>query len=357
MSITFHILPNPSSITKSDILINPFTQGVLNLIKMLQSYNYEVIHYGNELSEVSCEHRSTVSAQSIVKVNNGNLKNLKDNSLLINEFATNTKPYLEKISKDDIILAYYGADVKNAIPQNTPNIVVEPAIGYVPQATFAPFKVYCSNAWRNYCYGYTNNLFPTSNDDTIPNYVNPDLFEFSTDKEDYYLFLGRANSSKGIEIVLDLALKSDKYFIIAGPIDLSGINSKIHRDILEKNITRPNIEIVGPVGTDKRRALLKNAKAFLMPTQYVEPFGNVILESFYSGTPVIGSNFGALSELIENGVTGFRCTEFSEYMAALDKVEFLDRKIIYNSTHTKYSFNKIATKYNNYFNRIITNKQ
>jgi len=52
-------------------------------------------------------------------------------------------------------------------------------------------------------------------------------------------------------------------------------------------------------------ALMQKAKAFLMPINWHEPFGLVIAEAMSCGTPVIGFDRGAVSELIVDGKTGF----------------------------------------------------
>ena len=50
---------------------------------------------------------------------------------------------------------------------------------------------------------------------------------------------------------------------------------------------------------------MQGAKAFLMPINWEEPFGLVTAEAMSCGTPVIGFDRGAVSEVIEDGKTGF----------------------------------------------------
>ena len=51
--------------------------------------------------------------------------------------------------------------------------------------------------------------------------------------------------------------------------------------------------------------LMQKAKVFLMPINWYEPFGLVMAEAMSCGTPVIGFDRGAVSELIVDGKTGF----------------------------------------------------
>ena len=43
----------------------------------------------------------------------------------------------------------------------------------------------------------------------------------------------------------------------------------------------------------------------VVPSQWEEPFGRVVVESYGYGVPVIGSNCGGIPELIDDGVTGW----------------------------------------------------
>jgi glycosyltransferase involved in cell wall biosynthesis len=46
------------------------------------------------------------------------------------------------------------------------------------------------------------------------------------------------------------------------------------------------------------------ASVLLIPSEWYETFGRVAVESFAKGTPVIASEIGAMSELVEHGRTG-----------------------------------------------------
>jgi len=50
---------------------------------------------------------------------------------------------------------------------------------------------------------------------------------------------------------------------------------------------------------------MKEAMATLVSSVWYETFGRVVVESFSVGTPVIASNIGALSELLNDGQTGY----------------------------------------------------
>ncbi len=84
-------------------------------------------------------------------------------------------------------------------------------------------------------------------------------------------------------------------------------NCALEAEQLVKNI--PNVELVWlPKDPDHhlvKRDLYRNAKAFLYTVQFHEPFGLSQAEAMACGTPVIGTNFGSIPEVVENNRTGF----------------------------------------------------
>jgi glycosyltransferase involved in cell wall biosynthesis len=97
-----------------------------------------------------------------------------------------------------------------------------------------------------------------------------------------------------------------------------------------------------------------NAIATFVPTLYLEPFGNVNIESQACGTPVITTDWGAFTETVVEGVTGFRCRSVEEFILATQNVKNLDRKAIRDRAVSLYSVDVIAKQYEKYFNRLMT---
>jgi glycosyltransferase involved in cell wall biosynthesis len=137
------------------------------------------------------------------------------------------------------------------------------------------------------------------------------------EREDYFLWVAGLNwgrKIKGLDIFIELARRNpDKRFVAYGTGD----------KVIEKQLFRLNSEIKGfEFRGELRRgeahtAAFAKARAFIMPTLMPEPFGRTIIESMSKGTPVFGSSFGALPELIENGVSGFTVTSIDEMQGHL----------------------------------------
>ncbi|GGR86093.1 glycosyl transferase [Micromonospora fulviviridis] len=70
--------------------------------------------------------------------------------------------------------------------------------------------------------------------------------------------------------------------------------------------------------------LLVDARCLIMPIQWAEPFGMVMVEAMATGTPVVALRRGAVPELVQDGVTGLVCDRAEELPAALRAAARLD---------------------------------
>jgi hypothetical protein len=107
------------------------------------------------------------------------------------------------------------------------------------------------------------------------------------------------------------------------------------------------------VPTVERNRLLSKATAVLMPTLYLEPFGNVSAEAQLCGTPVISCDYGAFRESVEPGVSGYRCTSLGEYRQAIGLASSLDRVTVRRRAQRLYSTESAMVSYAQYFRRLL----
>ncbi len=150
----------------------------------------------------------------------------------------------------------------------------------------------------------------------IHNGVDTNLYKFSPKKDDYLLWIGRLSKAKdkngnfidpkGVRWAIKLAEETNSNLLLSGNVE--------EREFFDKDV-KPHlsskIKWIGPVSpkqplTKKEVVkLMQKAKAFLMTINWYEPFGLVMAEAQSCGTPVIGFDRGAISELVVNGKTGF----------------------------------------------------
>ncbi|MEK9751758.1 MAG: glycosyltransferase [Rhodospirillaceae bacterium] len=218
-------------------------------------------------------------------------------------------------------------------------VTVEFGIGYA--GTFARYRVFESHAWRHVCYGAAAREPAAADgfwfDDVIPGYFEPEAFPFSAEKDDYLLFVGRLIDRKGAHIAAEIAAATGRRLVVAG-----------------HGKAPPGAEHVGVVGPEERGRLMSRARALIAPTLYLEPFGNIVPEAHFCGTPTLTTDWGAFTETNENGVTGWRCRSLGEFVDAVDRVGDLDAAAIRARAVARYSLAAVAPLYQAYFKRLST---
>lgn len=242
----------------------------------------------------------------------------------------------ERMEPHDLLCVIAGL-CQQPIAHAIPLMCVEFGVGY--GGTFADFRVFESYAWMHTVYGHQQGTHSADGrfyDTVIPNYFDVDDFPAGDGQGGYLLFIGRHIARKGVQIAADVARHLDARLIVAGD-----------------GPEPPNYgELVGVVDPPTRAQLMGGARAVLVPTLYVEPFGGVAVEAMMCGTPVITTDFGAFTETVVDGVTGFRCHTLQEFVDAARDVSSLDRRAIREYAVGRYSLQAIGPAYERYFDRL-----
>ena len=95
--------------------------------------------------------------------------------------------------------------------------------------------------------------------------------------------------------------------------------------------------------------------ATLCPSRYYEPFCGVAVESMLCGTPVLSVSYGAFTETIEQGKTGYRCKTLGDWLEALHRVRDWgesERKYIAEYARGKYDMMVLAHEYDKTFQQL-----
>lgn len=314
-----HVLGVPHTITNKEFVACAYTQKVWKFCKMMKGRGHTLYHYGHEDSDTLADEDVTVMTNTVWKDVYGthdhrnNMFKYNTNDAVYKTFYENTIREIQKRKQPrDIILPFWGAGVRPICDAHKDLIVIEPGIGYA-DGHWANYKVFESYAmYHAYCgLDSVRNCQQNNYDIVIPNYFDTDEFEYRDDKEEYFLFVGRVYSGKGIHIVLQVAEATGIMLKIAGQVD------EHYRDYKWPSF----VEFLGYVNVEQRRKLMKNAKGSFVTSQYVEPFGGVQVENLLAGTPTITSDWGAFSENNIDGVTGYRCRTFEDYVKAVRMVQ------------------------------------
>jgi glycosyltransferase involved in cell wall biosynthesis len=132
-----------------------------------------------------------------------------------------------------------------------------------------------------------------------PNFVYPDPGPSDAERE-FILFVGRVSDEKGIETMVRAweSIHHEIPLMIAG----RGPASEIVREAASR---LEGVTWLGGQTIDRIYDLMGRSRALLFPSEWYETFGRVVIEAYSRSTPVIASNLGAISELVEQGETGY----------------------------------------------------
>lgn len=308
--------------------------------KLLKHLGHEVFFYGVEGSDVQSdlnvwavshdEWRGFIGTTPYQEVP------FEPGSPLFLTFNTRAAGHIRGIKQPGDIIATIAGSSQMFVSEHHPELrFLEYSIGY--NGVCAPYRVYESHAWRHVVHGFTGVEGWRAFDAVIPPWWDADTFPVSDESEDYVVFCGRVRDGKGIQMACRAA-------------EAAGI------DLVVIGHGQPELvtygEYVGAVPNDRRNALIAKARAVLMPTAYIEPFGNVSAEAQLCGTPVLGPPCGAFTETIAHGESGYHCATVGEYVQAIDLARTLDRRAIRHRAVRLYGTEAAARAYTAYFRRL-----
>jgi hypothetical protein len=342
----FHLVSLPHTNTTDAFSSCAYTEKVRKFAIMMMNLGHEVFLYAGEQNEAPCtEHIICIDEELRAKACDGkHYTQAPFNAQLPHWVIFNSnviKGIITRAQKQDFI-CINGGHANKMIADALPHLAcVEFGVGY--SGTFAKYRVWESYAWMHMCYGAQarepSNADGIWFDAVIPGYIEMDRFPFGDfdDREDYFLYLGRIIDRKGWKIAEEVCKHLGKRLVVAGFGDLPTYG-----------------EYAGPVGPAMRGELMRKARAVFMPTIYIEPFGNVAIEAMACGTPVISTDWGAFTETIIQGVTGYRCRSFQGFVDAARWVHMLDHGTIRRHARQNYSLEVVGYKYEAYFQKLLT---
>jgi len=351
-----HVLGLPHTITNDEFVACAYTQKALKFCKMMKGRGHTIYHYGHEDSKTMADEDVTVITNEVwerVYGTHDYKSKFFKYSLQDEAYQTFYKNAIKEIEKrkqpEDIILPFWGAGVRPICDAHPDLITIEPGIGYAG-GHWAKYKIFESYAiYHAYCgLNSVGNCQQSNYDIVIPNYFDLDQFDYNKNKEDYFLFLGRVYGGKGVQIAIEVAKATGIKLKVAGQLDPS-----------YENFDWPNnVEFVGYASVEKRKELMKNAKASFLPSLYLEPFGGVQIENLLSGTPTITTDWGAFAENNIEGVTGYRCRTFEDYARAVKNIQNGKIKPIdCRKQGERFSLEEIAPMYEDFFRKAIDVKK
>jgi glycosyltransferase involved in cell wall biosynthesis len=166
----------------------------------------------------------------------------------------------------------------------------------------------------------------------------------------YLAFLGRISPEKGIESAIRIAAGCDTPLRVAAKIGEE--DSAYHTRVIAPLLSGDAAEFIGEIDDAQKPEFLSRARALLVPIDWPEPFGLVMIEAMACGCPVIAFRRGSVPEVIEDGLTGFIVDDVAGAIAAVARVGELDRAAIRRRFEERWTARRMAEDYLALYRRL-----
>lgn len=169
---------------------------------------------------------------------------------------------------------------------------------------------------------------------------------------DYILMMGTIGRHKNQAGAIRIAKETGMKLVLAGKI-----RDQDYFEELKKDIDGIQIKWVGEMGFEKKLKLYQNAKVFIFPILWEEPFGLVMIEAMACGVPVVAYNNGAIPEVVVNGVNGFviESGNEKEMISAVKNIGIIKREDCRKYVEEHFTVEKMVADYEKALSNLTLN--
>jgi glycosyltransferase involved in cell wall biosynthesis len=179
--------------------------------------------------------------------------------------------------------------------------------------------------------------------DTVLHGLPENLLTPVGNPQGYLAFLGRIAPEKCPDRAIRIAQGAGLPIKLAAKVDAA---DKVYFDNhIRHLLDLPGVEMIGEINDRQKPAFLSGAVGLLMPIDWPEPFGLVMIEAMACGTPVIAFNRGSVPEIVEDGVTGFIVEDVEGAIAAVHRLHTLDRGRVRRRFEERFTARRMAEDY------------
>ena len=187
---------------------------------------------------------------------------------------------------------------------------------------------------------------------TVPHGIPPSRYEAGGRPSGGYLaFLGRFSPEKRPDLAIRLAQRAGIPLKMAAKVDAA--DAAYFDAVVRPLLDDPLVEFIGEIGDDYKPEFLGDARALLFPINWPEPFGLVMIEAMACGTPVVAWNCGSVSEVIDDGVTGFIVDSEEDALTAINRIHELDRRRVRAIFERRFTALAMAKRYVAVYARLL----
>jgi glycosyltransferase involved in cell wall biosynthesis len=162
-------------------------------------------------------------------------------------------------------------------------------------------------------------------------------------KPSYFAFLGRIAPEKGVDRAIRIAQRCGVPLKIAAKVDK--VDEEYFHEQIKPMLALGDTEYIGEIGDKDKSEFLSGAIVLLVPIDWPEPFGLVMIEAMACGTPVIAFNRGSAAEIVDEGVTGFVVEDITGAIGAVDRLGHLPREKVRQRFEQRFTARRMAQDY------------
>jgi len=115
----------------------------------------------------------------------------------------------------------------------------------------------------------------------------------------------------------------------------------------------PRVRFFGWVGMEEKRKILPGSKGMIFPVRWHEPFGLAIVESLYFGSPVFGTPYGSLPEIVLPDV-GFLSANAAELADGVRGASRFDRRRCHEYAVSRFGSRAMTDGYEKLYQRVTS---
>jgi len=180
------------------------------------------------------------------------------------------------------------------------------------------------------------------------------LYSLHEAPQDYFAFVGRISPEKRADRAIEIAKSCGKRLRIAAKVDAA--DKEYFESTIQPLLDDPLVSFEGEIGDEAKNDFIGNAQALLMPIDWPEPFGLVMIEAMACGTPVIAYGSGSVPEIIDDGVTGFIVHDQEQAFAAARAIGQIDRARCRQVFERRFSARVMAGHYLEVYRELATTR-
>jgi glycosyltransferase involved in cell wall biosynthesis len=159
----------------------------------------------------------------------------------------------------------------------------------------------------------------------------------------YFAFLGRIAPEKGIDRAIRIAQHCGVPLRVAAKVD--NVDRGYFEEQIQPMMKSGDVEFIGEINDKEKSEFLSGAIVLLVPIDWPEPFGLVMIEAMACGTPIIAFNRGSVPEVVDDGVTGFIVEDINGAIGAVDRLGHLSRQKIRQRFEERFTARRMAQDY------------